>query len=169
MAKKLSDFGRAFSEARAAGKSVFDWNGGKYHTRTKEDEAKVAAATPTPRRNPSRPVPDGRTKDDNAASVPQPTKVATPMGPHSRSASQDHAREMAKKRGAASGDQTRATALKGMKNAWQAQNANPNRGPHPQSASQDHAKEMAKKRGAASGDQTRDTPLKKLRRWMIGG
>ena len=33
-------FGDAFAAARKAGKDIFTWNGKKYHTRTKEEEAK---------------------------------------------------------------------------------------------------------------------------------
>lgn len=36
--KKVS-FGKAFAEARKAGKKEFTWNGKRYHTRTKEEEA----------------------------------------------------------------------------------------------------------------------------------
>lgn len=36
--KQGSSFGKAFREARAAGLKEFEWNGKKYHTRTKEEE-----------------------------------------------------------------------------------------------------------------------------------
>jgi hypothetical protein len=36
---KVSSFGKAFAEARKAGKKEFEYKGKKYHTRTKEEEA----------------------------------------------------------------------------------------------------------------------------------
>lgn len=53
--KKLS-FGKAFAEARKAGKKEFTWNGKRYHTRTKEEEdaRKKAAAAKGARRNNAR-------------------------------------------------------------------------------------------------------------------
>jgi hypothetical protein len=41
--KTKQSFGAAFKAARAAGKKQFTWNGKKYHTRTKEEEAKRKA------------------------------------------------------------------------------------------------------------------------------
>lgn len=38
-AEKKVSFGKAFAEARKAGKKEFTWNGKRYHTRTKEEEA----------------------------------------------------------------------------------------------------------------------------------
>lgn len=52
-------FGSAFAAARKAGKKEFTWNGKRYHTRTKEEEAartkKTAAPKPkvTPKRKPA--------------------------------------------------------------------------------------------------------------------
>jgi hypothetical protein len=53
--KKVS-FGKAFAEARKAGKKEFTWNGKRYHTRTKEEEAarKKASAAKGARRNNAR-------------------------------------------------------------------------------------------------------------------
>jgi hypothetical protein len=42
--KKTSSFGAAFAAARKAGKKEFTWNGKRYHTRTKEEDAKYRAA-----------------------------------------------------------------------------------------------------------------------------
>jgi hypothetical protein len=41
----MSAFGEAFKKARAAGKKIFEYNGKKYHTRTKEDEKKKLTPT----------------------------------------------------------------------------------------------------------------------------
>ncbi len=57
MAKKKSEFGSAFADARKAGKSEFDYKGKKYNTKVKGDGKKSAKATPK-----SAPVPSSRSE-----------------------------------------------------------------------------------------------------------
>lgn len=69
-----SDFGKAFSAARASGLAVFDFQGKKYHTKTKEEmEAAVKAVKPT--EAPKTPSYEAPNTEENA-----PTAAATPAG-----------------------------------------------------------------------------------------
>jgi hypothetical protein len=49
--KKMS-FKQAFASARKGGEKTFEWNGKKYHTRTKEDEAKAKPKAAAPKEDP---------------------------------------------------------------------------------------------------------------------
>lgn len=60
----MTSFGDAFKAARKAGKTVFSFNGKKYHTKTKDEMAKVKAKVPVPS-----PRPDPQT----TGSIPKPT------------------------------------------------------------------------------------------------
>lgn len=62
----MSDFGSAFRQARASGKAVFEWQGKKYHTKTKE-EMEAMTRSPAPSASaPAAPAPAPRYEAPNS-------------------------------------------------------------------------------------------------------
>lgn len=64
-ASQPSSFGQAFSQARAAGKSQFEWQGQQYHTRTREETQRMESRVNfgrgmTRASTPTDPTPEGR-------------------------------------------------------------------------------------------------------------
>lgn len=64
-ASQPSSFGQAFSQARAAGKSQFEWQGQQYHTRTREETQRMESRANfgrgmTRASTPTDPTPEGR-------------------------------------------------------------------------------------------------------------
>jgi len=71
--KKAETFGEAFKAARAAGKSIFTWNGKSYTTKTKEEAAKATSkAAPKAEAKPAAKAPEKKA---------EPTKTTGGAGP----------------------------------------------------------------------------------------
>lgn len=68
----LSEFGRAFSAARKAGKKTFQFKGKAYNTKLASD-TKQSANVPTPKPRPRRGAYEGASSDDVAKATARPT------------------------------------------------------------------------------------------------
>ena len=64
----MTSFGEAFKAARKAGKTVFSFNGKKYHTKTKDEMVKVTAKVPVPKQRPTAAA-STPSKTDRAAGI----------------------------------------------------------------------------------------------------